>query len=161
MKKLKGCLFTVKFSEGLRNLYVCENVRGSHVCSPWVSLIYYIRSSLLKTALLEIESRGEHSLSFLDLAVVGLLPNSYSLLCYCHPRQVCQYEGLVNSWEPQCFLWLVCGLMCGRYVYFECTHSSCVFFPVTSRELSMGCSTSLVTIYNPCLDLLGIIIIAF
>lgn len=99
MKKLTGCLFTVKFSEGLGNLYVCENVRGSHVCSSWVSLIYYIRSSLLKTALLEIESRGEHSLSFLDLAVVGLLPNSYSLLCYCHPRQVCQYEGLVNSWE--------------------------------------------------------------
>lgn len=80
-------------------MYVCENVRDSHVCSPWASLIYYIRSSLLETALPEIERRGEHNLSFLDVAVVGLLPNSYSLLCYCHPRQVCRYEGLDYSWE--------------------------------------------------------------
>lgn len=99
MKKLKGHSFSVKFSERLGSLYVCENVRGSHVCSPWASLIYYIRSSLLETALPEIESWGGHSLSFLDLALWSLLPNSYSLLCYCHPREVCRYEGLINSWK--------------------------------------------------------------
>lgn len=60
---------------------------------------YYIRSSILETALPEIESQGEHSLSFLDVAVVGLLPNSYNLPCYCRPREVYRYEGLVNSWE--------------------------------------------------------------